>query len=186
MAGTSPESFEIAGHFGVGMLGFVVGTPEGTKERIEAYHRAIQTAEPAGKFVNEKVAVLITVHCAPTDEQALAEAAGPMAWMQKANAALFQPLRDNRIPGYEHYWDLAQAAAADPAQQRDQAPPLGLLAGQGVYVIGSPKTCRETVERYRAIGADQLICWFQYGGLPHEQIMRSIDLFGREVLPAFA
>ena len=185
MAGTNPETFATAGRFGVGMLGFVVGTPEGTKPRIEAYHRAIQQADPAGAFVNEQVAILLNVHCAPTDEQALAEAAGPVAWMQKTNAALFQPLRDNRVPGYETYWDLAHASDATEETRRAEAPQLSQLVENGVYAVGSPATCRRVIQRYKDIGADQVICWFQFGGLPHEKIMASIELFGREVLPEF-
>ena len=186
LAGTSPETFELAGHFGVGMLGFVVGTPEGTRDRIEAYHRAIQTAEPAGAFVNEKVAILLNVHCAPTDEQAIEEARGPMAWMQKANAALFQPFRENRVPGYEHYWDLAHPEGGQTWEQRSrEAPPLEKLVEAGVYAAGSPKTCRDVIAKYQDAGADQMICWFQYGGLPHDKILASLDLFGREVIPAF-
>ncbi len=186
LAGTNPETFEIAGRFGVGMLGFVVGTPEGTRDRIEAYHRAIQTAEPAGDFINEKVAILLNVHCRPTDEQALEEAAPAIAWMQKANAALFQPFRENRVPGYESYWQLAQARDISDEHKRSVAPPLSELVENCVYAVGSPATCRRVIEKYRSIGADQVICWFQYGGMPHEQIMESISLFGREVLPAFA
>ena len=187
LAGTSPETFETAGRFGVGMLGFVVGTPEGTRDRIAAYHRAIQSAEPAGEFVNEQVAILLNVHCAETDEQAVAEATGPISWMQKRNAELFQPFRDNRVPGYESYWELAHSdAGVEAERRRAQPPPLAQLVENGVYAVGSPATCRGVVERYREAGADQLICWFQYGGLEHDRIMESIDRFGREVIPAFA
>jgi len=189
LAGTNPETFETAGRFGVGMLGFVVGTPEGTADRVAAYHRAIQQAEPAGDFANEKVAILLNIHCAPTDEQALEEARGPVAWMQGANAKLFQPIRDNRVPGYEVYWELAHANEGAPAvslqQQRAEAPPLEKLVENGVYAVGSPATVRSIIKRYEEIGADQVICWFQYGGLAHDRILESIDLFGREVLPDF-
>jgi alkanesulfonate monooxygenase SsuD/methylene tetrahydromethanopterin reductase-like flavin-dependent oxidoreductase (luciferase family) len=137
------------------------------------------------------------VYCAPTDEAALAEAAGPVAWMQRENARLFQPIREQRIPGYERYWELAQAGGrgalvgprnlpdVDPEQQRHQPPPLADLVANGVLAVGSPATCRRVVGQYRDIGADQLICWFQYGGMPHDKILASIELFGREVLAEF-
>lgn len=186
MAGTNPDTFELAGRTGLGMLGFVVGTPEGTAPRIDAYHRAIQEADPAGEFVNEQVAILLNVHCRPTDEQALHEAAEPIAWMQRSNAALFQPIRENKVPGYESYWQFAHPMGLPEETKSRQAPPLDQMVENGVYAIGSPATCRKVIDRYREAGADQMICWFQYGGLPHEQIMESIDLFTREVLPGFA
>jgi alkanesulfonate monooxygenase SsuD/methylene tetrahydromethanopterin reductase-like flavin-dependent oxidoreductase (luciferase family) len=186
LAGTSPETFELAGRHGLGMLGFVVGTPEGTRDRIQAYRAAIRTCEPAGEAVNERVGILLNVHCRPTDAQAIEEARAPIAWMQRANAALFQPFRENRVPGYEHYWDLAHPEGGQTWEQRSrEAPPLEKLVESAVYGIGSPATVRNVIAKYRDAGADQMICWFQFGGLAHEKIMVSLDLFSREVVPAF-
>jgi hypothetical protein len=36
----------------------------------------------------------------------------------------------------------------------------------------------------RASGAERVICWLSFGGLiPHERVMRSIQLFSSRVLP---
>jgi alkanesulfonate monooxygenase SsuD/methylene tetrahydromethanopterin reductase-like flavin-dependent oxidoreductase (luciferase family) len=187
LAGTSPETFELAGRNGLGMLGFVVGTPEGTRERIQAYRRSIRACrEPAGAFVNEKVGILVNVHCRPSDAQAIDEAREPMAWMQRVNAALFQPFRDNKVPGYEHYWDLSHPEGGQTWEQRSrEAPPLEKLVESAVYAIGSPATVRNVIGQYREAGADQIVCWFQFGGLAHEKILASLELFAREVIPAF-
>ena len=43
------------------------------------------------------------------------------------------------------------------------------------------------IEKYTAIGeagATFVSAWMMLGGVPHERIMRSIELMGREVLPA--
>ena len=53
----------------------------------------------------------------------------------------------------------------------------------GTYCIGSPETCTRIIEKYEAAGVDQLICFMQAGRVPHEKIMRSIELFGTEVAP---
>jgi hypothetical protein len=37
--------------------------------------------------------------------------------------------------------------------------------------------------RYRETGADQVLFFLQYGALPHERVMRSIELIGKHVLP---
>jgi alkanesulfonate monooxygenase SsuD/methylene tetrahydromethanopterin reductase-like flavin-dependent oxidoreductase (luciferase family) len=55
------------------------------------------------------------------------------------------------------------------------------------YIIGSPESVRREVERYeRELGATELICWMHLPGLPGDVVMESVELFAREVMPAFA
>jgi alkanesulfonate monooxygenase SsuD/methylene tetrahydromethanopterin reductase-like flavin-dependent oxidoreductase (luciferase family) len=54
-------------------------------------------------------------------------------------------------------------------------------------LIGSPSTVRETIVRPVAEGGiNYLNCLFAFGGLSHERVMRSMRLFTKEVMPAFA
>jgi len=50
-------------------------------------------------------------------------------------------------------------------------------------VIGDPDHCIEHVQRYVDMGADALV--LRVDSLPHEQLMRSIELFGKYVIPHF-
>jgi alkanesulfonate monooxygenase SsuD/methylene tetrahydromethanopterin reductase-like flavin-dependent oxidoreductase (luciferase family) len=56
----------------------------------------------------------------------------------------------------------------------------------GTSLIGSPETvikkARAMIETARP---DCLVGMFSFGGLSHQQVMRSIELFGAEVMPAF-
>jgi hypothetical protein len=38
--------------------------------------------------------------------------------------------------------------------------------------------------RYEEAGVDQLLCYVQFGYLPHEKIMHSLELLGTKVIPA--
>ena len=53
------------------------------------------------------------------------------------------------------------------------------------FVVGTPK---EVVQRLKEIitrlGVGHMLFEGQYGGLPHDLTMRSIELMGKEVLPA--
>jgi hypothetical protein len=40
------------------------------------------------------------------------------------------------------------------------------------------------MQRYADLGVDQLLCYVQFGALPHEAVMRSIELLGTKVIPA--
>jgi alkanesulfonate monooxygenase SsuD/methylene tetrahydromethanopterin reductase-like flavin-dependent oxidoreductase (luciferase family) len=54
------------------------------------------------------------------------------------------------------------------------------------YIIGSPETCRERIERYRAaVPVDVLTFNARISGLPFEIAARSIELFATAVMPHF-
>jgi alkanesulfonate monooxygenase SsuD/methylene tetrahydromethanopterin reductase-like flavin-dependent oxidoreductase (luciferase family) len=50
-------------------------------------------------------------------------------------------------------------------------------------VCGDPDHCLEMCRRYEAMGVDLLMCLVQSYDIPHEKVMRSIELLGTEVLP---
>jgi len=52
--------------------------------------------------------------------------------------------------------------------------------------IGTPDQIREYLKRYEECGVDQVIFVQQAGKNRHEDIMESLELFGKEVLPEFA
>jgi len=62
---------------------------------------------------------------------------------------------------------------------------IGELREAGGFVVGTPK---EVVQRLKEIikrlGVGHMLFEGQYGGLPHELTMHSIELMGKEVLPA--
>jgi len=71
MAATSPQSWEIAGRNGIGILGLTifVSVPQLT-DRVRAYRTALKAAKPVGRFVNDKVGAFTTgsANCAtPVD-----------------------------------------------------------------------------------------------------------------------
>jgi alkanesulfonate monooxygenase SsuD/methylene tetrahydromethanopterin reductase-like flavin-dependent oxidoreductase (luciferase family) len=57
-------------------------------------------------------------------------------------------------------------------------------AGMGVY--GSPSACIQKIkEIHKLCGMDQLICWFNPGGLvPHQQVLANMRRFAEDVMPA--
>ena len=54
------------------------------------------------------------------------------------------------------------------------------------YIIGDPELTFGELERYRSeLGATELICWMHLPGIRAKDTMRSVELFAREVIPAF-
>jgi alkanesulfonate monooxygenase SsuD/methylene tetrahydromethanopterin reductase-like flavin-dependent oxidoreductase (luciferase family) len=56
------------------------------------------------------------------------------------------------------------------------------LAARGGMIIGSPEQVAEKVAEYEAIGVDTLLLVCSFGNLSHEQVCRSLELFGEAVI----
>jgi hypothetical protein len=57
---------------------------------------------------------------------------------------------------------------------------------KGRYIIGDPEFAYNELERYESeLGATELVCWMHIPGIRGEDAMRSVELFAKEVIPAF-
>jgi alkanesulfonate monooxygenase SsuD/methylene tetrahydromethanopterin reductase-like flavin-dependent oxidoreductase (luciferase family) len=81
----------------------------------------------------------------------------------------------------ESYKYLNTASKFDPAQITGDY--YGFLKGDDLIAVGGPDEALRVAHRYREIGADQVLFFLQYGAIPHEHIMRSIEIIGEKVLP---
>ena len=53
-------------------------------------------------------------------------------------------------------------------------------------IFGSPASVREQMgQLIEDSGCNYVICSFAWGTLPHQQTLRSLRLFAREVMPGF-
>ena len=55
------------------------------------------------------------------------------------------------------------------------------LCDRGVVIAGNPDSCIEALKKHEAIGIDQMMIMMQTETVPHEQVMESIELFGKYV-----
>ena len=179
VAATSPQTFVEAAERGLGVLCFIVGQPSDLETRIRPYRERIKDATPVGAFVNEQVAGFTVTLCLDDDEEAR-RIGGPAAlWYTAMLGTILGEWRGQVVPGYEYYGNVGRAADQQAARE------AGTLIDSGTFCIGDPDTCIRIVERYRAAGVDQMLCLMQVGRVPHDRIMRSIELFGERVIPHF-
>ena len=184
VASTNPESHGMAGRNGLGLLSFTIGVPpEELAARIQLYRDGLKEARPIGKFVNPRAATFTMVHCADTNEQARQNAAESIVWYLKKSVALIGTLaswqqEQNRALGTYEY-----------AKTMNELDLSGLtfevLDDMGAVIVGTPERCIERVRRYQQAGCDQLLCLMNPYDVPPAAVSRSIELFGREVIPAF-
>ncbi|MBV9580323.1 MAG: hypothetical protein JO057_17185 [Chloroflexi bacterium] len=56
---------------------------------------------------------------------------------------------------------------------------------QSALLIGSPETVAGKVTDLERIGAGEVVCWMNFGGLAPDKVRRSMRLFAEEVMPRF-
>jgi alkanesulfonate monooxygenase SsuD/methylene tetrahydromethanopterin reductase-like flavin-dependent oxidoreductase (luciferase family) len=206
MAGTQPESFEIAGSRGIGILALTIMVPvEELERRLALYRAAVANARPFGAFVNDRANCLTLVHCARTTRQAIQNGAPQaIAWYLKTVASLLTPPAEGSDQAIISGVDFAQQAAqtrqaATPLQETQATKAItefheGKIGVDDLYealdsddmiVVGDPEKCRQKLQRYADMGLNSVMCQVQIGDIPHKAVMDSIRLLGTKVRPHF-
>lgn len=115
------------------------------------------------------------VYVARTDEQAWREAGPCIERFVKSLMEHSLPVHPSLYTEAE-FKDYDQRARSMAERTRENERPGGRA------VIGSPKTCIAKLIELKKLGVDNFICWMNFGGLPHEKITRSMELFSKEVM----
>jgi len=197
MAGTQPDSFRIAGEKGLGMIALNAGRPERLQKVVTTYREAVAHAKPIGDFVNNKVGTMVMVHCGDNDAEARELGAVAAKWYlgvgrrysrdfsaAGTDEGAWGSYDPKDVPeSYRWYAEMARKGS-------DLKSTLGALTTEEmnemtVVVAGNPAHCLEQLKAYEDVGIDEVLCLMQMGTIPHEKIMRSIELIGTEVLPHF-
>ena len=78
----------------------------------------------------------------------------------------------------------AREAATDLEPEDESAKVLYRMGRRGMF-IGSPHFIRDNIRQYEAAHLDILKLFSQCGDRKHEDIMESLELFAKEVMPEF-
>jgi alkanesulfonate monooxygenase SsuD/methylene tetrahydromethanopterin reductase-like flavin-dependent oxidoreductase (luciferase family) len=182
-AAASATSAISAGELGLGLLSFALLQPvETMAEHIQAYRAAQSMARPEDMLTrvrNDRVGVYTLVHAYDDADEATAyglwESVGwwykhlaefTLQWElpnltdeeQKKIFPLLQPIINGEVP-VSHYQD------------------------QDMIIIGTAEECLEKIIRYDEVGVDQLLCYVQFGDLPHDKVMRNLEILAKDVIP---
>jgi len=154
--GGSPESVVRAAQYGMPlMLAIIGGEPMRFAGYVDLYKRALTEFERA----ELPVAAHSPGHIAATDELA----------------------RDELWPHYQKMNDRIGRERGWPPMTR---PRFEQEVAHGALFVGSPATVAEKiVKTAKGLGLARFDLKYANGTMPHEQLMTSIELFGREVAP---
>ena len=154
--GGSPESVVRAARYGLPlMLAIIGGDPKRFRPYVDLYHQALDQLG-AGKL---PIGVHSPGYVADTDEQA----------------------REELWPHYKKMHDRTGAERGWPPTSRTS---FDSEADTGSLYVGSPETvARKIAATVKALGVSRFQMKYSSGPLPHEKMMRSIELYATKVVP---
>jgi alkanesulfonate monooxygenase SsuD/methylene tetrahydromethanopterin reductase-like flavin-dependent oxidoreductase (luciferase family) len=179
VSATSPNTFEIAGDKGLGVLCFSLSSPGQSEKAIQVYRERIRSAEPAGAFVNNQVAAFTVTLCLEDDAEAKAVGGFAAGAYRMGAQSLYG--KWSKADGAWRAWygrDYFTEVETEAAE-------VDRMVDNAEVCIGDPRRCIEVIKHWESIGVDQIMCLMQAGRIPHEKVMESIRLFGEQVIPYF-
>ncbi len=182
-AAASETSAVSAGELGLGLLSFALLQPvEKMADHIRAYRTAQAMARPEDRLTrvrNDRVGVYTLVHVYEDAE----EAAGYGLW-ESVNWWY------KHLAEFTLEWELPHLSEEEqnrvfPLLQpviRGEVP-VEHYQKEDMIVVGTPEECLQKILRYESVGVDELLCYVQFGDLPHDKVMRTLELLAKEVMP---
>ncbi len=213
LACTQQDSFRLAAEKGLGVLSSASYATSVLAEQVKIYRDALKKVNPVGAFATEFWGNNVHAYCGTDNDEArelaalsmktffgpdkpyiagrigayeeLLEAWGGIPdhlqadfgrWLRQSDEAHRQQAEESGIS-----LDAGPGAARAAIAQLD----ANTLADRGVIIAGDPDSCATAVQMYEDIGVDQVMMIMQTETIPHEKVMSSIELFGKEVIPRF-
>jgi len=211
LACTQTESFKLAAEKGIGVLSSSTYATSVLAEHVKTYRDNITHAKPVGAFINAFWGNNVHAFCGEDNQEARELCAQSLKAFFGPNKPYIQG-RINAYEELLEAWggvpDHLQADFGRWLRQSDeahktQAVQAGIsldsgpgaaraafaqmdantLCERGVIIAGDPESCIKAIRMYEGIGVDQVIMIMQTETVPHERVMRSIEMFGKYVFP---
>jgi alkanesulfonate monooxygenase SsuD/methylene tetrahydromethanopterin reductase-like flavin-dependent oxidoreductase (luciferase family) len=174
VAATSPDSHRQAAEKGIGVyssssfLGY-----EYNRNALAIYDETFDATTHSFPVHREK-GILIggAMHCAETTAQARKEALPAIEYARLAVGAYERLAKLSA--------DYAYMGAVKDVRFDDTD---WMLQDSGNFIVGDPDACVQQLKVLEEMGIDTVL--LRIDSLPHDQLMRSIELFGKYVIPHF-
>jgi alkanesulfonate monooxygenase SsuD/methylene tetrahydromethanopterin reductase-like flavin-dependent oxidoreductase (luciferase family) len=179
MACVAPDSYEMAGDRGLGVLSFSLNWEQVQKSMARFRKACSRRSDQIPKVPNEEFAGMIICHVCENKEDEAIGLEGAR-WFMHNVAKLFEPLMaKNQLYSYEYLRNL-MSMDLDPKDTPDAQ-----LKQHHMVVVGNPDEVNRKLETFEKAGLSQVIMFKQAGRIPHQNIMKSLRLISKHVLPHF-
>ena len=175
VAAGNPETFEKAAKLGLGVICFTGGSPERMRPLVETYKKHIVDAEPVGDYVNDNVAISTSFLCLEDGDAA-------RHWMTRSRNGRQQSLVFKYLDTFPKPPGIPEWPEEIPDPTLEQ---LEVGVQKGSAIVGTPDECAEVLQKWQAIGVDQLIMGPTGSTYPYDLVEESVELLGTKVIPQF-
>ena len=207
VAALQPSTYQLAAEMGIGVMSFGSNAPEVLEPHIRTYRQKIREAKPVGAVVNNRWQSQTLGYCGEDNKEA-------RELVTRATKTFFGPdkpyIQDQKnvyagllqnwggIP--EHLSGAFKIHGVTEGQDGEVQDQTGYeavayaiwekldadtLCDRGVLIGGDPESCIKGLKLHEQAGVDQVNIVIQTETIPHEKVMKSIELFGKYVLPEF-
>jgi alkanesulfonate monooxygenase SsuD/methylene tetrahydromethanopterin reductase-like flavin-dependent oxidoreductase (luciferase family) len=178
---TSPGTELDAAERGLGCLGVAAASYAEQERRTNEYYRRIQSCDPAGAVVTSAVSTLNFLYCHEDPKQAARTGMGMVGTFGLANSHLMWTREAYPTRAYQSLGNLAPKT--DRTRSGGPGDAYGIPEG---ICVGDPDIIVAALKRWESLGLTGIN--FLLNGLevvPQEQVLASMRLFAKEVMPAF-
>jgi alkanesulfonate monooxygenase SsuD/methylene tetrahydromethanopterin reductase-like flavin-dependent oxidoreductase (luciferase family) len=180
VAVTSPGTELDAGERGLGALGLSFGGFAAQERSTAAYKQRIQNCDPVGEFVNDQVHAVNFLFCHEDRDYGAKTGLRLGGTFGYLNSQLFPAREAYPTPSYPTLGPLPQTRREESGPGDDSGIPEGLAIGDPDHII-------ECVKKWESAGVDGLNFLLNMAEtVPHEEVLASLRLFAKEVMPKFA
>ena len=188
------DTILLAAEKGIGALTFAFIDPEEATKWVSDYEQTLaDRCVPVGLAVNPNVACVTQMMCHIDEKVALDRGleGGNFFGYSLGHYYVFGEHRPGSTNVWSEFLDRRGEHGYSPevdAALRQERLGAKLASGDRTGLrgaTGTPEQIRAYLKRFEEAGVDQVIFVLQAGKNRHEHICESLELFGREVLPAF-
>jgi len=185
-------------------------------DMLKGYRDAINECKnQATRIINNEAGIFTFVHVRDSEKEAIQSGAPRSAlWYVSSAPRVFNVPREvwydairsqtNPRSSSPSYQVLDEAEKPGENKISDSNPVISLLerefAGEEIsneeiyetikdldsVIIGDVKTCKRKIEAFYEAGVDRLLCLVQMGEIPHDQVLETIRVIGKELVPYFS
>lgn len=210
VAALQPATYQLAAQKGIGCMALGVNAPSVLEPHIKAYREAIKDANPVGNAVTNKWLSSCFGYCGEDNREARELSAkslktffGPGRPYVQDQKDVYKHLLeqwggipDHLVQNFSRYIDV-QGVNGGSVTQFDLSGGSALaqkiweqfdadtMADRAIMVAGDPESCIRAAKVHEATGVDQLQFLMATETIGHRDVMKSIELFGKHVIPAF-
>jgi alkanesulfonate monooxygenase SsuD/methylene tetrahydromethanopterin reductase-like flavin-dependent oxidoreductase (luciferase family) len=178
---TSPGTELDAADRGLGCLGVATAGYAEQERRMKEYHRRVGLCDPVGKVVNDRVATLNFLYCHEDARVGGDRGMRMLGTFSMLNSHLLFTREAYPTTAYQSLANLAPS----PPSSKSASPGEGPKLPEGMC-LGDPHHIIQAVKHWESIGVDEINFLLNASEvIPQDQVLESLRLFAREVMPAF-